>query len=80
MTLYLIDENILREFGPKGNTNARAWLTTVNDADFRLSAITFFEKRRGCHRQIAKGGAALAKGQAGLAAIEMIEAAYAAAL
>ncbi|WP_456639178.1 type II toxin-antitoxin system VapC family toxin [Bradyrhizobium sp. USDA 10063] len=44
---YLIDENVLREFGARGNANVRKWLGTVDDSDLRLSAATLFEKRRG---------------------------------
>lgn len=47
MTAYLIDENVLREFGARGNANVRKWLATVDDSDLRLSAATLFEKRRG---------------------------------
>lgn len=47
MTLYLLDENVLREMGPVGHVNVRRWLATVDDTDLRLSAATLFEKRRG---------------------------------
>ncbi|WP_292442367.1 hypothetical protein [Mesorhizobium sp.] len=47
MTRYLLDENVLREFGSRGNANVRKWLATVDDADLRLSVATIFEKRRG---------------------------------
>ncbi|MEO9341006.1 type II toxin-antitoxin system VapC family toxin [Mesorhizobium sp. SB112] len=47
MTAYLIDENVLREFGARGNANVRKWLATVDDADLRLSVATLFEKRCG---------------------------------
>ena len=47
MTAYLIDENVLREFGARGNANVRKWLATVDDGDLRLSVATLFEKRRG---------------------------------
>lgn len=47
MTAYLIDENVLREFGARGNVNVRKWLATIDDADLRLSVATLFEKRRG---------------------------------
>jgi toxin FitB len=47
VTLYLLDENVLREMHPKGNANVHRWLATVDDADLRLSAATLFEKRRG---------------------------------
>jgi len=47
VTAYLIDENVLREFGARGNANVRKWLATVDDADLRLTVVTLFEKRRG---------------------------------
>lgn len=47
MTLYLLDENVLREAGARGNANVRRWLATIDDNDLRLSAATLFEKRRG---------------------------------
>ncbi|MDN5925572.1 MAG: type II toxin-antitoxin system VapC family toxin [Hyphomicrobiales bacterium] len=47
MTLYLLDENVLREAGARGNDNVRRWLATIDDIDLRLSAATLFEKRRG---------------------------------
>lgn len=47
MTRYLLDENVLREFGSRGNAKVRKWLATVDDADLRLSVATLFEKRRG---------------------------------
>ncbi|MER9203466.1 type II toxin-antitoxin system VapC family toxin [Mesorhizobium sp. M0933] len=47
MTLYLIDENVLREAGSQGNANVRRWLATIDDSNLRLSAATLFEKRRG---------------------------------
>lgn len=50
MTVYLLDENVLRELHPKGNARVRAWAATVNDGDLRISAMTFFEKRRGAER------------------------------
>ena len=47
MTLYLLDENVLRELRLGGNANVQAWRKTVNQAQLRLSAMTYFEKRRG---------------------------------
>jgi len=47
MTLYLLDENVLREMHKRGNRNVLRWLATVDDTDLRLSAATLFEKRRG---------------------------------
>lgn len=47
MSGYLLDENVLREFGPRGNAKVRKWLASVDDSDLRLSVATLFEKRRG---------------------------------
>ncbi len=74
MTAYLIDENVLREFGARGNANVRKWLGTVDDSDLRLSVVTLFEKRRGAEmlkRRDADRAAHLLK------AIAAIEKAYA---
>jgi predicted nucleic acid-binding protein len=30
VTRYLLDTNVLREFGPNGHRNVRAWLRTVD--------------------------------------------------
>ncbi len=51
MTIYLLDENVLRELRPDGNARVKAWFATVADADLRISAMTFFEKRRGWERR-----------------------------
>ena len=53
MTEFLVDENVLREFGTRGNASVRKWLTTVDDSDLRLSIATLFEKRRGA-RMLAR--------------------------
>jgi hypothetical protein len=50
VTIYLLDENVLRELHPGGNANVRAWYATVSTAALRISAMTFFEKRRGAER------------------------------
>ena len=50
MTVYLLDENVLRELHPRGDVHVRAWFATVADSDLRISAVTFFEKRRGAER------------------------------
>lgn len=50
MTVYLLDENVLRELTPSGHVRARAWVATVSDADLRISVLTLFEKRRGAER------------------------------
>lgn len=47
MTLYLLDENVLRELKRGGHKNVHQWITTVDDTDLRLSVATLFEKRRG---------------------------------
>lgn len=47
MTLYLLDENVLRELRTRGNAHVHRWLATVDDTDLRLSVVTLFEKRRG---------------------------------
>lgn len=70
MTLYLLDENVLREAGSRGNANVRRWLTTIDDSNLRLSAATLFEKRRGAEalkRRDPERSAAL------LAAIDTLE-------
>lgn len=74
MTLYLLDENVLREMKPGGDKHVAAWLRSVSDADLRISAITFFEKRRGWERHKKKDPA---QAEAGLAAIDVLEKAYA---
>jgi len=50
VTVYLLDENVLREMHPKGNAQVRAWAATVSDGDLRISVITFLEKRTGAER------------------------------
>lgn len=74
MTLYLIEENVLREMRPGGDANVLAWLNTVADADLRLSAMTLLEKRRGWERlkktEPKRAVAALAK-------LDELETAYA---
>lgn len=47
MNDYLLDENVLRELGPRGNANVRKWLALVDDSELRLSVATLFEKRHG---------------------------------
>ncbi len=74
MTLYLLDENVLREAGARGHEKVRRWLATVNDTDLRLSAATLFEKRRGAQalkRRDPERAAAL------LAAIDALEKSFA---
>jgi len=50
VTVYLLDENVLRELHPKGNARVRAWYGTVSTDSLRISAMTLFEKRRGAER------------------------------
>lgn len=47
MTRYLLDENVLRELGARGNANVRKWIASVDDNALCLSVATLFEKRRG---------------------------------
>lgn len=75
MNLYLLDENIIAEMRPGGDATVAAWLKTVDDAQLRLSAMTFFEKRRGWERQLRKGADADAVA-AKLAAVDALNAAY----
>lgn len=51
MTVYLLDENVLRELGSNGHENVKAWRSTVDDSDIRISVMTLFEKRRGWERR-----------------------------
>lgn len=73
MTVYLLDENVLREMHPRGNAQVRAWAATVADSDLRISSMTFFEKRRGAER--LKRADPHSAEQI-LSAIDAIEAAY----
>ncbi len=50
MTIYLLDENVLRELRPGGNADVQTWYTTVSTDALLISAMTFFEKRRGAQR------------------------------
>ncbi|WP_298277600.1 type II toxin-antitoxin system VapC family toxin [uncultured Bradyrhizobium sp.] len=74
MTVYLLDENVLRELGPRGNAKVRKWVASVDDNALRLSVATLFEKRRGAEmlkRRDPKRSAAI------LASIAALERAYA---
>ena len=53
MTLYLLDENVLRELKHGGHENVHRWIATVDDTDLRLSVATLFEKRRVIHPVMA---------------------------
>lgn len=74
VTLYLLDENVLRELTPSGNARVSAWAATVSDADLRISVMTLFEKRRGAER-LRRTNAGRA--QALIAALDALKAAYA---
>jgi predicted nucleic acid-binding protein len=52
--LYLLDENVIREMHSRGDAAVQAWMASVDDSQLRLSAITFFEKRRGWERRRRK--------------------------
>ena len=71
--IYLLDENVLRELHPGGNALVRAWYATVPTDALRISAMTFFEKRRGAERLRRTD-----PGRAGklLAVIDALEAEY----
>jgi toxin FitB len=73
VTVYLIDENVLRELHSKGNREVRTWYASVAQADLRISAMTFFEKRRGWERR-RKSNPDLAAAK--LAELNALEAAY----
>lgn len=73
MTVYLLDENVLRELHPGGNARVRAWYATISTEDLRISAMTFFEKRRGAERLRRTDPH---RASTILAAIDMLEAAY----
>lgn len=80
MTLYLLDESAIQEMRPGGDANVRNWLATVSDHVLRVSAITFFEKRRGWERQRRKlehAGKDTADVDAKLKALDLFEEAYA---
>jgi predicted nucleic acid-binding protein len=47
VTLYLLDENVIRELRDGGNANVRKWIASVDDSALRLSVAMLFEKRRG---------------------------------
>ena len=73
MTIWLLDENVLCELRPGGNANVLAWYATVSTASLRISAMTFFERRRGAER-LRKTDPDHATRL--LAAIDTVEAAY----
>jgi predicted nucleic acid-binding protein len=73
LTVYLIDENVLQELHSKENREVRTWYASVAQADLRISAMTFFEKRRGWERR-RKSDPDLAAAK--LAELNALEAAY----
>ena len=70
MRIRLLDENVLRELHPGGNVRVRAWYATIGTDDLRISAMTFFEKRRGAERLRKTDPAHAAKLLAGIDALE----------
>lgn len=74
MTLYLLDENVLKELTPSGNARVRGWAASIPDTDLRISVLTLFEKRRGAER-LRKTNAVRA--QILVAALDRLEASYA---
>ena len=74
MTLYLLDENVLRELHSKGNLNVRRWIRSVDDTELRVSAATLFEKRRGAEALKRRDSERSSKL---LAAIDALERAFA---
>ena len=73
MTVYLLDENVLRELRPGGNGHVLAWHAGVATSDLRISVMTFFEKRRGWERR-KRSDPELAAAK--LAQLDALEAAY----
>ncbi len=73
MTLYLLDANVLREFGPKGHRNVKAWLATVDDSALRISVISLLEMRRGWE---ARKKQDLLQATQGLARLDALQAAF----
>ena len=70
MTLYLLDTNVLREFGPQGHRNVRTWLGTIDDAALRASVMTLLEMRRGWEAKKKHNPAYAAEGLEKLVAFE----------
>ena len=73
VTVYLLDENVIRELRPGGNATVRAWHAGIATGDLRISALTFFEKRRGWERRRKKDPALAAQK---LAELDFLEASY----
>ena len=51
---YLLDTNVLREMHPGGHKNVRLWLSTVDDSDLCISALTIKEIQEGVARAHAR--------------------------
>lgn len=68
--IYLLDENVLRELRSGGNAFVRAWHASIPNDALRISAMTFFEKRRGAERLRRTDPGRAAKLLAGIAALE----------
>lgn len=75
MTLFLLEENVLRELRSNGDATVRAWIKTVPDSDLRLSAMTLFEKRLGWQAKL-RNPKTKAAAEAGLAQIAAMEKLY----
>lgn len=52
--LYLFDTNVIREMGPRGNPQVRAWLRTINDDQIRVSPVVYREMRQGWERELQR--------------------------
>lgn len=75
MTIFLLDENVLREMTAGGNAKVRKWAATVSDGDLRISVMTFFEKPSGWLARLRKNPDDT-DARAKLAALERLEACY----
>lgn len=51
---YLLDANVLREMHPRGHKNVRLWLSTVDDSELCISALTIKEIQEGIVRAHAR--------------------------
>jgi predicted nucleic acid-binding protein len=72
VTLYLLDENVLRALQTPGNRNVQRWYASVAPSDLRISAVTLFEKRRGWERLSKSDPERAAAGLANIAAFEAL--------
>jgi len=79
-TLYLVDTNVLREFGATGNAAVGAWLSTIDDDQLRISPVVYREMRQGCEserRRCLAVGKDISKVEKALAALDRFETDYA---